>query len=69
MLPLISSCGTAASLPTIKPATPEIVAKTHLPRPRAKIKAQDLNNPVALKEAIRDLQDASDAVYDDYLTR
>jgi hypothetical protein len=33
------------------------------------VKAADLRNPVALKEALRDLKIQSDAVYDDYLKR
>jgi hypothetical protein len=33
------------------------------------LRPADLGNPVALKEALRDLKIQSDAVYEDYLSR
>lgn len=70
MLWLMSSCAGSGSLPMMKgPQAGTPAPLTHLPRPTVKIKAADLSNPVALKEALRDLKIQSDAVYEDYLTR
>jgi hypothetical protein len=70
MLWLMSSCAGSGSLPPIKAAaSPEIEVRTHLPRPTVQLRPADLGNPVALKEALRDLKIQSDAVYEDYVSR
>jgi hypothetical protein len=60
---LTASCASLESLPA------KTAARPHLPRPTVTIPAGKLKDPVALKEALRDLKLQSDAVYEDYLKR